>query len=198
MKKNFLIPICIILISCLSEPKKENTDSQIFKNELEKSDINNDSQTTDESKTYSDFNEPLISKEEQDPIDKGYLTSNSPIYVRYERLLKFMHKRRDYFKEIIPDVENLINYRKLSLNNNLIPLLDIKMEYMSGNELKNVSKNLTDGNFVLFGCLNKEDCIYNTINQENSIALIQPLETKEDCFELINLIDEIKREVVKY
>jgi hypothetical protein len=66
-----------------------------------------------------------------------------------------------------------------------IPLSDVKISYYFYKETE--SKH-----YVSFDCKNKSKCIVGGEDENEVIALMLPFKTKENCYKLIELINELR------
>jgi len=146
--------------------------------------------------TFAVINTPEIYDEQEEiiPLKNSELTLDQ----LYVNLADFINLRREYFQKGLVDFESLKRYGLLTINENIISLSDTRVKYLNGEEMSNLDsqfKKMKYGNYVYFGCSPGQNCIYDTETKSYGLGMIQPLETKEECIRLIDLIKEIKERI---
>lgn len=208
MKKTSFILLLFTLASCFTEPKKDvitkkdeilnnytpNTDTTLaigIDDSLTVDNIDNQQvqEAVDTSLIFTpNWNEAEIKKIDE-LIELDYMNNLADLYRNSDGYIKEL-SFPSYTKKNGINVEIIIN-------DYTIPVKDVNLKYINGNELAESDaslENYTGKHLVVFACKggSENNCIYHNYSKKHSMALFQPLKNKEDCDELISILNEIK------
>lgn len=113
------------------------------------------------------------------------------------RYLSFTIRNKEYINATEIDEYTIKDLGVFVIDEYRIPLSNVKANYINGYELSQtdaVLKDFANSHLVSITCDYGVNCILNEKGQNKfTLSVIQPLKNKEECYELISIVNEFKR-----
>lgn len=211
--KRYIIVIMFFLTSCVKRAEKINeapiNENIINKNvivedkKIEHSIINLDTSVSPVNDSLSEYimKKKFLYDENDFSINENLNLSELNYYNPIERFEKFKTDSNTFINTLCFKS----NYIKkgglkkiiINLNNNLFPINDVSISYVNGDELAQIDerfKNFKNSHLVKILCNNNDTnmCVFDQNNNLESFAIVQPLKSEENCYELIRILKNIQ------